>query len=88
MTIDRVWDGRSVFRLDSDVRFLTMIANLIGRPYSSTASFPVIANRLMAESHRLQKELSELKPVRERKKVLIKGIIGTAPRCARCSTRY
>ncbi|MGO8913869.1 MAG: GAF domain-containing protein, partial [Bradyrhizobium sp.] len=31
LTIDRVWDGRSVFRLDNDVRFLTMIANLIGQ---------------------------------------------------------
>ena len=79
LTIDRVWDGQSVFRLDNDVRFLTMIANLIGQ---TVQLYRVVArdrDRLMAESHRLQKELSELKPARERKKVLIKGIIGDSP---------
>jgi len=79
MTIDRVWDGRSVFRLDSDVRFLTMIANLIGQTVQLYRVVSRDRDRLMAESHRLQKELSELKPVRERKKVLIKGIIGDSP---------
>ena len=76
LTIDRVWDGRSVFRLDSDVRFLTMIANLIGQTVQLYRVVSRDRERLMAESHRLQKELSELKPARERKKVLIKGIIG------------
>lgn len=79
LTIDRVWDGRSVFRLDSDVRFLTMIANLIGQTVQLYRVVSRDRDRLMAESHRLQKELSELKPVRERKKVLIKGIIGDNP---------
>ncbi len=68
MTIDRIWDGRSVFRLDSDVRFLTMIANLIGQTVQLYRVVSRDRDRLMAESHRLQKELSELKPVRERKK--------------------
>ena len=79
LTIDRVWDDRSMFRLDSDVRFLTMIANLIGQ---SVQLYRVVSrdrDRLMAESHRLQKELSELKPARERKKVLVKGVIGDSP---------
>jgi Nif-specific regulatory protein len=79
LTIDRVWDGRSVFRLDSDVRFLTMIANLIGQTVQLYRVVSRDRDRLMAESHRLQKELSELKPTRERKKVLIKGIIGDSP---------
>ena len=79
LTIDRVWDGRSVFRLDSDVRFLTMIANLIGQTVQLYRVVSRDRDRLMAESHRLQKELSELKPPRERKKVLIKGIIGDSP---------
>jgi Nif-specific regulatory protein len=76
LTIDRVWDGHSVFRLDSDVRFLTMIANLIGQ---TVQLYRVVArdrDRLMQQSHRLQKELSELKPARERKKSSINGIIG------------
>ncbi len=79
LTIDRIWDGRSVFRLDSDVRFLTMIANLIGQTVQLYRVVSRDRDRLMAESHRLQKELSELKPARERKKVLIKGIIGDSP---------
>jgi Nif-specific regulatory protein len=79
LTIDRIWDGRSVFRLDSDVRFLTMIANLIGQTVQLYRVVSRDRDRLMAESHRLQKELSEFKPTRERKKVLIKGIIGDSP---------
>jgi len=79
LTIDRVWDGRSVFRLDSDVRFLTMIANLIGQTVQLHRVVSRDRERLMAESHRLQKALSELKPARERRKVSIEGIIGDSP---------
>lgn len=79
LTIDRVWDGRSVFRLDNDVRFLTMIANLIGQTVQLYRVVSRDRDRLMAESHRLQKELLELKPAKERKKVHIKGIIGDSP---------
>ncbi|ABS65341.1 transcriptional regulator, NifA, Fis Family [Xanthobacter versatilis] len=79
LTIDRVWDGRSVFRLDSDVRFLTMVANLIGQTVQLHRVVSRDRERLMAESGRLQKELSELKPhtgSRERKRVFVDGIIG------------
>jgi Nif-specific regulatory protein len=76
LTVDRIWDGRSVFRLDSDVRFLTMIANLIGQTVQLHRLVARDRERLMAESHRLQKQLSELKPPRERKKARIEGIIG------------
>lgn len=79
LTIDRIWDGRAVFRLDSDVRFLTMIANLIGQTVQLHRLVARDRDRLMSESHRLQKELSELKPTRERKKVRIDGIIGDSP---------
>ncbi|MFG1319823.1 nif-specific transcriptional activator NifA [Xanthobacter autotrophicus] len=80
LTIDRVWDGRSVFRLDSDVRFLTMVANLIGQTVQLHRVVSRDRERLMAESGRLQKALSELKPHsgggRERKRVYVDGIIG------------
>lgn len=76
LTIDRLWDGHSVFRLDADVRFLTMVANLIGQAVQLNRVVARDRNRLMQESHRLQKELLELKPSRERKKVQVKGIIG------------
>ena len=80
LTIDRVWDGRTVFRLDSDVRFLTMIANLIGQTVMLHRAVSRDRERLMAESGRLQKELSELKPhVRERKKIFVDGIVGESP---------
>ncbi len=80
LTIDRVWDGRAVFRLDADVRFLTMVANLIGQTIKLHRVVARDRERLMAESHRLQKELSELKPVpKDRKKVLVDGIVGDSP---------
>jgi Nif-specific regulatory protein len=80
LTIDRVWDGRSVFRLDADVRFLTMVANLIGQTIKLHRVVARDRERLMAESHRLQKELSELKPApKDRKRVLVEGIVGDSP---------
>jgi len=79
LTIDRIWDERSVFRLDSDVRLLTMIANLVGQTVKLHRVVAQDRERLMHESYRLQKELSELKPQRDRKKVHVEGIIGDSP---------
>ncbi len=31
LSIDRIWDGTARFRFDEDVRFLTMVANLVGQ---------------------------------------------------------
>jgi Nif-specific regulatory protein len=79
LTIDRIWDGRSIFRLDTDVRFLTMVANLIGQTVQLHRMVTRDRDRLMEESHRLQKALSDLKPVRDRNKAPIEGIIGESP---------
>ncbi|HLG89712.1 MAG TPA: nif-specific transcriptional activator NifA [Alphaproteobacteria bacterium] len=79
LTIDRVFDERSVFRLDADVRLLTMIANLVGQTVKLHRVVARDRERLMTESYRLQKELSELKPARDRKKVHVDGIIGDSP---------
>ncbi len=79
LSIDRILDERSVFRLDSDVRLLTMIANLVGQTVKLHRLVASDRERLMAESYRLQKELSELKPARDRKKVHVEGIIGDSP---------
>jgi Nif-specific regulatory protein len=76
LSIDRILDDRSLFRLDSDVRLLTMIANLIGQTVKLHRVLAADRERLMTESYRLQKELSELKPLRDRKKVQVGGIIG------------
>ena len=79
LTIDRIRDGSSIFRMDADVRFLTMVANLIGQTVKLHRVVTRDRERLMAESHRLQKELLELRPTRERKKVRVDGIIGESP---------
>jgi Nif-specific regulatory protein len=79
LTIDRVFDERSLFRLDADVRLLTMIANLVGQTVKLHRVVARDRERLMTESYRLQKELSELKPARDRKKVHVDGIIGDSP---------
>jgi len=79
LTIDRIWDSRAVFRLDADVRFLAMIANLIGQTVQLQRVVSRDRERLIAESHRLQKELSELKPRKERKETRVGGIAGDSP---------
>jgi Nif-specific regulatory protein len=74
LTIDRVWDGH--YRLDSDLRFLTMIANLIGQTVQLHRAVSHDRDRLISESHRLQKALSDARPVRERKRAGVEGVIG------------
>jgi len=59
LTIDRVWDGRANFRFDEDVRFLAMIANLVGQAVRLHNVVVRDRERLMAEQSRLAKELSE-----------------------------
>jgi Nif-specific regulatory protein len=77
LTIDRAWDSH--YRLDADVRFLTMVANLIGQTVHLHRVVSYDRDRLMEESHRLQKALSEVKPVRERSKAGVDGVIGDSP---------
>jgi Nif-specific regulatory protein len=79
LTIDRLWDERPMYRFDSDVRLLTMIANLVGQTVKLHRIVAQDRERLMNESYRLQKELSELKPARERRRVHVDGIIGDSP---------
>ncbi len=76
ITIDRIWDGQSFFGFDADVRFLTMVANLIGQTVQLHRVVARDRERLIAESHRLQKEISDLKPERALKKPNVGGIIG------------
>ncbi|MGA8988792.1 MAG: nif-specific transcriptional activator NifA [Rhodoplanes sp.] len=74
LTIDRVFDARSAVRLDFDVRFLVMIANLIGQTVELHRVLARDRDRLIAESQRLQKQLAEFKP--ELGKLPIAGILG------------
>jgi Nif-specific regulatory protein len=77
LTIDRVWEGH--YRLDSDLRFLMMVANLIGQTVQLHRAVSHDRERLISESHRLQKALSDAKPGRERKRSDVEGVIGESP---------
>jgi Nif-specific regulatory protein len=75
LTIDRVWDGH--YRLDTDLRFLMMVANLIGQTAQLHRAVSHDRDRLISESHRLQKALSDVKPpARDRKRPGVDGVIG------------
>jgi Nif-specific regulatory protein len=75
LTVDRIWDGEGEFRSDSDLRFLVMIANLIGQTVKLHRVLARDRNRLIEESHRLQKEITKLQPP-STAKAKISGIIG------------
>ncbi|HUI22044.1 MAG TPA: nif-specific transcriptional activator NifA [Methylocella sp.] len=74
LTIDRVWDGHANFRLDEDVRFLAMIANLVGQAVRLHNVVARDRERLLAEQSRLAKELSETIAVDHEPRM--RGIIG------------
>jgi Nif-specific regulatory protein len=75
LTIDRVWQGVMEVRVDQDVRFLTMVANLVGQALKLHRIVAEDRERLMVEQHRLAKELSTLKASKT-PKAKISGIIG------------
>jgi len=58
LSIDRTWDGSTQFRFDEDVRFLTMVANLVGQTIRLYRLVAEDRDRLITEQHRLQKALS------------------------------
>ncbi len=75
LTIDRVWDGHSQFRFDEDVRFLVMIANLVGQ---TVRLYDVVVRdreRLMDEQRRLAKELPRPQPKGDQ---ALSGIVGAS----------
>ncbi len=77
LTIDRVFTDRSAVRFDHDVRFLTMIANLVGQTLRLHKLIARDRERLMQENARLGK--SERLAVADPKLSSIKGIVGNSP---------
>ncbi len=71
LTIDRVQIGDHPVPFGSDVRFLTMVANLVGQALRLHKVVAQDRERLLAEQSRLAKERSEA-----RSDVTVKGIIG------------
>ena len=77
LTIDRVFSDRSAIRFDHDVRFLTMIANLVGQTLRLQKLIARDRERLMQENARLGK--GDRPMIAESKFNGIKGIVGSSP---------
>ncbi len=61
LATERVWECRTDVRVDHDVRFLTMVANLVGQALRLHRVVAEDRERLIVEQHRLAKELSTFK---------------------------
>ena len=61
LATERVWECRTDVRIDHDVRFLTMVANLVGQALRLHRVVAEDRERLIVEQHRLAKELSTFK---------------------------
>jgi len=59
LSIEREWDGGVQFKFESDVRFLTMVANLIAQTVRLHQSVASDRERLIQERARLQKALEK-----------------------------
>ncbi|MFA6021505.1 MAG: nif-specific transcriptional activator NifA, partial [Rhodospirillales bacterium] len=70
LSIERVWDGAGDVNFESDVRFLTMAANLVGHAVHLRQAVAKDRETLLEEKHRLQKELTGAKS---------SGVKGTIP---------
>ena len=75
LATERVWECRADVRIDHDVRFLTMVANLVGQALKLHRVVAEDRERLIVEQHRLAKELSTLKSPKSAGSKLT-GIVG------------
>ena len=74
LAIERVREDSMYVRIDNDVRFLAMVANLVGQALKLHRVVAEDRERLITEQHRLAKQLSSLKPAKSPPK--LSGIIG------------
>ncbi|PWR25180.1 nif-specific transcriptional activator NifA [Zavarzinia aquatilis] len=81
LTIDRNWSGLPHFRFDQDVRFLTMVANLVGQSVRLQRLIAQDRQRLIAEQHRLAKAVEDtVRPLRPiAAPTESHGIVGDSP---------
>ncbi len=78
LSIDRVWDGSVDIKIDEDLRFLSMVANLVGQAVRLHRVVAADRKRLIDERSRLEKALDE-KPKPARVRVSVGGIVGDSP---------
>nr|WP_103220482.1 nif-specific transcriptional activator NifA [Roseibium marinum] len=77
LSIDRVRDGATTFRIDEDLRFLKMVANLIGQSVRLHRILSADRQRLLNERSALEKALNqELADKGHLPKPRIGGIVG------------
>jgi Nif-specific regulatory protein len=76
LAIDREHDGENHVRLDEDVRFLSMIANLIGQTVRLHRLVATDRDRLLEAQNRLQKVMEHTDSVRPAQHAHDVGIIG------------
>ena len=77
LSIDRVWDGQTRFRIDDDLRFLSMVANLAGQAVRLHRILAADRQRLLDERGALEKALGD--ELAEKSKLpppKVEGIVG------------
>jgi Nif-specific regulatory protein len=79
LTIDREHGDATYFSFDDDVRFLTMVANLVGQTVRLQRMISRDRDRLMGEQRRLEKTLEHTPGASERAPAQVGGIIGATP---------
>ncbi|WP_176085658.1 nif-specific transcriptional activator NifA [Martelella sp. HB161492] len=82
LSIDRERDGSNLFRYDDDVRFLTMVANLVGQTIRLHRLLSEDRQRMLEQQRRLEKSLEDGSRRRLRKAGLdgmASGIVGSSP---------
>lgn len=75
LAIERIWQGTMDVGTDNDVRFLTMVANLVGQALKLHRVVAADREQLIVKQHRLEKELSTFRTGKSSKSAL-SGIIG------------
>ncbi|MFN3077334.1 MAG: sigma 54-interacting transcriptional regulator, partial [Alphaproteobacteria bacterium] len=78
LVIERILCADSQHRIDSDVRFLTMVGNLIGQMIRLHHTIAFDREHMLKENHRLQKELSRDKG--DTLPASLESIVGNSPR--------
>jgi Nif-specific regulatory protein len=76
LTIDRETRSEALLSLDQDVRFLTMVANLIGQTVRLQRLVARDRERLLEDRRRLERELEQVTP--EHREDALAGIVGTS----------
>ncbi|MGB1027393.1 MAG: sigma 54-interacting transcriptional regulator, partial [Rhodospirillaceae bacterium] len=85
LSVERHLDGTTKFMFERDVRYLTMVANLVGQAVALEQRVTADRDRLILEKARLEKALP--KPQRAFKGKILDNVIGTSSAMMRVSAQ-